>query len=139
MDFQNVQSLPVSTHTAAQAAAALGCELGKIAKSLVFYNVGNNDPILIIASGANRVDKEKVGKYLGFKIKTAGPEYVLEKTGFAVGGVPPTGHKSPIRTLMDKDLMKYDQIWASAGTVDSLYSVNPTELAKVAKAELIDV
>ncbi len=129
----------MSYHTAEDAARGMNCELGRIAKSLIFYNVANQEPILIIASGANRVDKEKVGKYLGFKIKTASPDYCLQVTGFAVGGVPPTGHKSPIRTLLDKDLMQYDQVWASAGTADSLYSVNPTELAKLARAEIIEV
>jgi prolyl-tRNA editing enzyme YbaK/EbsC (Cys-tRNA(Pro) deacylase) len=132
-----IKVLPISTRTAADAAAALGVDLGRIAKSLIFYSVMTNNPVLIIASGANWVDKEKVGKYLGFKIKTAGPDYVLEITGYPVGGVPPLNHKKPIRTLIDKDLMQYDKIWAAAGTPDSLFPISPQKLVEFTKAEVI--
>jgi prolyl-tRNA editing enzyme YbaK/EbsC (Cys-tRNA(Pro) deacylase) len=134
-----IKFLPVSTRTAADAAAALGVDLGRIAKSLIFYSVTTNNPILIIASGANRVDKEKVGKYLGFKIKTAGPDYVLEITGYSVGGVPPFNHKKPIRTLIDKDLLHYDEIWAAAGTPDSLFPISPQKLVQVSNAEIMAI
>jgi len=132
-----IKVLPVSTRTAADAAVALGVELGRIAKSLIFYSVTTDNPVLIIASGANRVDKEKVGEYLGFKIKTAGPDYVLEITSYPVGGVPPFNHKKPIRTLIDKDLLQYDEIWAAAGTPDSLFSISPKKLVKLTNAEVI--
>ncbi len=139
LSVPDIRYLPVSTHTAADAAMAVGCELGQIAKSLVFYSVISNEPVLIIASGANRVDKAKAGEYLGFKIKTAGPDYVLEQTGYPVGGVPPFGHTHKIRTLLDKDLLKYATIYASAGTDNSLFPISPKKLIKLSNAEIIDI
>lgn len=134
-----IQKLPVSTHTAVDAAAALGVSLGQIAKSLIFYDVATNKPILIVASGNNRVDKGKVGEYLGFKIKTASPDYCLQVTGYSVGGVPPFGHKQTIRTLIDEDLLKYSTIWAAAGTPDSLFPISPKKLIELSKAETLDL
>ena len=139
LSVPNIQYLPVSTHTASDAATALGVNIAQIAKSLVFYNVLNNEPILIITSGSNRVDKETVGKYLGFKIKTAGPEYVLEKTGFPAGGVPPFSHTSPIRTLIDQDLLQYDTIYAAAGTPNSLFPISPQKLVHLANAQVVNI
>jgi prolyl-tRNA editing enzyme YbaK/EbsC (Cys-tRNA(Pro) deacylase) len=137
--FPRAKKLSVLTRTAQEAAEALHVDLGRIAKSLVFYDVATNQPVLIIASGTNRVDKAKVGDYLGFKIKTAGPDYCLQITGYAVGGVPPYGHKKPIRTLLDKDLLQYDTIYAAAGTPDSLFPVSPQKLIKLAKAEVVSI
>ena len=134
-----IQTLPVSTRTASDAAAAVGCDLARIAKSLVFYAVATNEPILIIASGVNRVDKDKVGQYLGFKIKTASPDYVLEKTGYPAGGVPPFAHQQPIRTLIDKDLMLYDEIWAAAGTSNSLFPISPQQLIQLTNAQIVAI
>lgn len=131
--------LPVSTHTASDAAAALGVGIGQIAKSVIFYSVSTLEPILIIASGANRVDKEKVGQLLGFKIKTASPEYCLQVTGYPVGGVPPFDHIHPIRTLMDRDLLNFDSVWASAGTPNSLFPISPQELVDLSHAEVVDI
>ncbi len=135
----DVRLLTASTATAADAAAALGCGLGQIAKSLVFYDVVTKGPVLIIASGNNRVDKTKVGEYLHAKIKTAAPDYVLEKTGFAVGGVPPVGHKAPLRTMIDRDLMHYDVIYAAAGHPHTLFGVSPQTLIKLTSAEIIPI
>lgn len=139
LSVPGVQTLPVSTHTAADAAAALNVDISRIAKSLVFYAVTTNDPILIIASGANRVDKEIVNEYLGFKIKTASPDYCLQMTGYPVGGVPPFSHKQQIRTLLDQDLMQYDTIWASAGTPNSLFPISPKDLVSLSHAEVISI
>lgn len=139
LSVPNIQHLPVSTHTAADAAAALGVDLAQIAKSLVFYAVVTKEPVLIIASGANRVDKAKVGEYLGFKIKTASPDYCFQITGYPVGGVPPFGHSQLIRTLMDKDLLKYETIYASAGTPNSLFSISPHELISHSDTETIPI
>ena len=137
LSVPGVRTLPVSAHTAADAAAALNVDIGRIAKSLVFYAVVSNEPILIIASGRNRVDKDLVGEYLGFKIKTASPDYCLQVTGYAVGGVPPFSHKLRIRSLLDKDLLRYDTIWASAGTPNSLFPISPQELVSISNAEII--
>ena len=135
----DIRRLGVTTRTAQDAANALGCQLGEIAKSLVFYAVATDEPILIIASGIHRVDKAKVGESLGFKIKTAGPDYVLRKTGFPVGGVPPLAHKTPLRTLIDADLLHYNTIWAAAGTPDSLFSIPPKKLIELSHAEVVHI
>jgi len=139
LSVPGVRTLPVSTHSAADAAAALNVDIGRIAKSLVFYAVATNDPILIIVSGANRVDKDLAGEHLGFKIKTASPDYCLQITGYPVGGVPPFSHQQPIRTILDQDLMQYDTIWASAGTPNSLFPIDPKNLLKIANAEIVSI
>ena len=131
--------LSVSTHTAADAATALGVNLGQIAKSLVFYVVATNEPVLIIASGANRVDKDLLGEYLGFKIKTASPDFCLQTTGYPVGGVPPFSHRQSIRTLFDKDLLQFDTIWAAAGTENSLFPITPDKLVSLTNAEIVSI
>ncbi|HBC72329.1 MAG: hypothetical protein UX91_C0001G0038 [Candidatus Amesbacteria bacterium GW2011_GWB1_47_19] len=134
-----IKLLDTMAHTAAEAASALDCELGQIAKSLVFYQVQSNQPVLIIVSGANRVDKQLVGDYLGTKIKTAGLEYVLETTGFPVGGVPPVAHKSHLRTLLDRDLLAFRQVWAAAGHSLTLFPIPPDQLIRLTRAEAIAV
>lgn len=133
----NIRTLSISTATAQDAALAIGCQVGQIAKSLIFYDVETDDPILIIASGANRVDKQKVGEYLKIKIKTASPEYVLAKTGIPVGGVPPIGHIKPLKTLIDADLMQYNVIYAAAGTDHTIFPIPPQTLQQLSSAEVI--
>ena len=128
-----------TTHTAQQAAAALGCEVAQIAKSIVFYKVETNEPILVVASGKNRVDKEKLSAIVGVKIKTAGPEFVIEHTGFSPGSVPPFGHIKEIKTYIDKDLKEYNILYAAAGRSDSVFAIDPQKLAEIAKGEFVDV
>jgi prolyl-tRNA editing enzyme YbaK/EbsC (Cys-tRNA(Pro) deacylase) len=135
----NIRFLDQSTGTSQEAADALGVPLGQISKSLVFYVVATLEPILILVSGANRVDKTKVGEYLGQKIKTAGPEFVLEKTGFTVGGVPPVGHKTPLKTLIDKDLQQYSTVYSAAGSDHALFPISPSLLQGLTKGEVIPV
>jgi prolyl-tRNA editing enzyme YbaK/EbsC (Cys-tRNA(Pro) deacylase) len=120
--------LDQSAHTASDAAIALHCDVAQIAKSLVFYDVATNEPILIIASGANRVDKTKVGEFLGQKIKTASPEFVLEHTGYPVGSVPPFCHTKKLPTLIDESLLKFDLVYAAAGSPTSVFSISPQKL-----------
>jgi len=134
-----IKTLDQSTGTSQEAAKVLGVPLGQIAKSLIFYTVAAGEPILILVSGSNRVDKAKVGAYLGQKIKTAGPEFVLAKTGFPVGGVPPVGHKTPLKTLIDKDLMQYDVIYSAAGTSHTLFPISPQKLLQLSLGEVIIV
>ncbi len=132
----NVQVLPKSTHTADQAAKALNCEVAQIAKSLIFISeVGNI--LLVIASGANRVNTEKLSSALGCKLKLASPQIVSKQTGYKVGGVPPFGHKEKIRTILDHDLMKFETVWAAAGTSNSVFSISPDKLAELTKAEIM--
>jgi len=101
--------------------------------------VATNEPILIIASGINRVDKEKVGEYLHSKIKTASPKYVLEHTGYSVGSVPPFCHIKKLPTLIDQSLMKFDLIYAAAGSETSVFSISPKKLADQTGGQVISI
>jgi len=124
-----IVEMPQTTRTASDAAKAIGCEVGQIAKSLVF-RVGD-DPLLVIASGTNRVNEAKVATAIGATITKADAEFVRERTGFAIGGVPPVGHSSKIRTLIDEDLLRFDHIWAAAGTPNAVFELSPAELPRI--------
>lgn len=126
-----VVELPASTRTAAEAAAAVGCEVAQIAKSLIFRGATSNEPVLVVASGANRVDEARVGELLGEPIAKADAAFVREATGFAIGGVPPVGCARPLRTLVDADLMQFPVIWAAAGTPHAVFRLTPAELAEL--------
>jgi prolyl-tRNA editing enzyme YbaK/EbsC (Cys-tRNA(Pro) deacylase) len=118
--FEGAREFPAGTRTAADAAAAIGCEVGAICKSLVF-RVGDA-PLLIVASGSNRVDEAR------FDAEKADAAFVREQTGFAIGGVPPYGHARAIETVVDEDLLAYETVWAAAGTPSSVFPIAPTEL-----------
>ena len=111
-----VTKFPQTTRTAQQAADSIGCSVAQIAKSIVFRTVAKQEPVLVIASGANRIDERKVAGLLGEAIEKADAVFVRIATGFAIGGVPPVGHSSPLRTLVDEDLLQHEMIWAAAGT-----------------------
>ena len=135
----NVTEFPESTRTAQEAADAIGCTVGQIAKSLIFKGKTSQKPILIITSGANRVNEKKVKEYIGEKLGKADADFVREHTGFAIGGVPPVGHIKPITTYIDEDLMQYDEIWAAAGTPNSVFKLTPRILADMTKGRIIKV
>jgi prolyl-tRNA editing enzyme YbaK/EbsC (Cys-tRNA(Pro) deacylase) len=126
-----VMELPSSTHTAKQAAAAIGCSIGQIAKSLVFRTVPGMEPVLVVAGGANRVNEDKIRAVIGQAVEMADPAFVRRATGFAVGGVPPFGHASAITTILDRDLMQWDVLWASAGTPHAMVRLRPGELQRL--------
>jgi len=132
-----VVELNESTRTSAEAASAIGTTVAQIAKSLVFY--AGDEPVLVIASGPNRVSLKKVGRHLGCTLTRAGAVEVKDVTGFPIGGVPPVGHRSPLRTLMDEDLFHYDQVWAAAGTPHAVFPIRPEELARISRAEVMDL
>ena len=123
-----VQELPGSTRTAQEAADSVGCQVAQIAKSLVFRDKATGDPVLVIASGTNRVDVKKIRAATGLKLGRADGNYVKEKVGFAIGGVPPAGHIQPLETLLDPDLKQYDVIWAAAGTPFAVFRLQPADL-----------
>ena len=123
-----VREFPASTRTAADAAAAIGCTVGQIAKSLLFRAKASDRPVLVVTSGVNRVDEKKVGGLLGEKIGRADADFVRERTGFAIGGVPPVGHSEPPVVLVDEDLLGYDEIWAAAGTPNAVFRLTPQDL-----------
>lgn len=134
-----VVELPQSTRTATDAAAAIGCRVEEIAKSLVFRRVDSGLPVLVIASGVNRVDERLVASYLNAEIAKADAKYVRSTTGFAIGGVPPLGHERPLETLIDQDLLRFDTIWAAAGTPHAVFSLKPHQLVQATGGLVIPV
>ena len=130
--------LPDSVHTAALAAEALGCEVGAIANSLLFDAAGC--PVLILTSGAHRVDTDKVAARIGVAgLKRATPEFVREHTGQVIGGVSPIGHPAPVPTYLDSWLRKYDVVWAAAGHPAAVFSTSYDELLELTGATEIEV
>jgi prolyl-tRNA editing enzyme YbaK/EbsC (Cys-tRNA(Pro) deacylase) len=124
-----VQELSQSTRTAAEAAAAIGCDVAQIAKSILFRARDSGRPVLVIASGVNRIDEKAVANLLGEKPGKADADFVRRETGFVIGGVPPLGHDKPIFTLIDEDLLAFDEIWAAAGTPFAVFRLDPHSLA----------
>ena len=130
LPFQ-VLELPASTRTAVEAAQAIGCAVGQIVKSLVFRGQTTGRPILVVASGANRVSEARVAALIGEKIARADAEFVRERTGYAIGGVPPVGHVEELETLIDEELLQYDAIWAAAGTPRAVFRLTPADLTRI--------
>src|SRR6516162_7882853 len=120
-----------STRSSAEAAAQVGCDVAQIAKSLVFRAKASDRPVLVMASGANRVDEKAVAALLGEKIGKADADFVRDKTGYAIGGVAPVGHAVKPATFIDKDLLKLDLIWAAAGTPFAVFPLTPPELIRL--------
>jgi prolyl-tRNA editing enzyme YbaK/EbsC (Cys-tRNA(Pro) deacylase) len=126
-----VREFPASTRTAADAAAAIGCDVAQIAKSLVFKARDSGRPVLVVASGVNRVDEAKVAALLGEPIGRADAAFVRETTGYAIGGVPPVGHPTQPATLIDADLLELAEIWAAAGTPNAVFALTPAQLVEL--------
>ncbi len=135
----HVVEMPQSTRTSADAAAAVGCAVAQIAKSLVFRGKTSNRPVLVIASGANRVDERKLARLVEEKIDKPSADYVREQTGFVIGGVPPVGHRHPLTTIIDEDLLAQDEIWAAAGTPNALFRLTPDQLVTITGGQIADV
>jgi Cys-tRNA(Pro) deacylase len=120
-----------STRTAQEAAERVGVTLGQIVKSLIFKGKTSNKPILVLTSGANRVDEKRIKAYAGEKIVRADADFVREVTGYAIGGVPPIAHLQQMETYLDEDLMQYKLIWAAAGTPNAVFELTPDDLQKM--------
>ena len=133
----DVTEFAQSTRTAEEAAAAVGCAVGQIVKSLVFLAGGS--PILALVSGANRLDTAKLAAATGARITRADADAVRSATGFSIGGVPPVAHATPLVTYLDRDLTQYEQVWAAAGTPNAVFPITPAELARNASARVIDL
>ncbi|MGA9531944.1 MAG: YbaK/EbsC family protein [Anaerolineales bacterium] len=134
-----VVELPDSTRTASQAASAVGCQVGQIAKSLIFKGEESGNPWLVIASGSNRVDESRVSELVGEELALASPDFVREQTGYAIGGVPPLGHDHPVGTLIDEDLLGHERIWAAAGSPFAVFAVDPDALVHAIDGRLVRV
>jgi len=126
------------TASAAQAAQAIGCSIGQIAKSLVFAD-GEGGPVLVIASGASRVDEAKVSQILGTAIHRADADFVKRATGFSIGGVPPVGHPSQLTVVLDQTLQDFEEIWAAGGTPTSVFRLTPRQLVSITHGSYCDV
>lgn len=120
-----------STRTAQEAAERAGCELGQIVKSLIFRGKDSGKPILVLTSGANRVDEKRIAEYAGEPIVRAEADFVRAVTGFAIGGVPPIGHAQPIETYLDEDFLQYATVWAAAGTPNAIFELKTDDLQKM--------
>jgi Cys-tRNA(Pro) deacylase len=138
--FSNqIIELEATARSAEEAAQAVGVEVGQIAKSLIFKTRQTHQPVLVIASGANRVDEKKVGHLLGEKIEKADADFVREHTGFAIGGIPPVGHVQALKTLIDEDLVRFEVIWAAGGTPNALFKLSGSELVTLTRGEVAEV
>ena len=126
-----------STATSQQAADTLGVSVATIVKSLVF--LAGEQPILVLASGANRVDTEKLSRITGSKVRRADADRVKAATGFVIGGVPPVGHAGPLATYIDRDLMAYDLLWAAAGSPYAVFPVTPQDLVRITGGMVVDL
>jgi prolyl-tRNA editing enzyme YbaK/EbsC (Cys-tRNA(Pro) deacylase) len=135
----NVKELPGSTRTAQEAADSIGCAVSQIAKSLVFKEKKSSRPVLIIASGTNRVDIHKIETATGWQLGRADGKYVKETVGFAIGGIPPVAHNQPLETLLDPDLKNYDTIWAAAGTPFAVFELTPGDLESLTSGKWVDL
>ncbi len=128
-----------STRTAQEAADRAGCELGQIVKSLIFRGKISGKPILVLTSGANRVDEKRISGYAGESISRADADFVRTVTGFAIGGVPPIGHTQPMETYLDEDFLSYQSIWAAAGTPNAIFELKTEDLQKMSDGKVIQV
>jgi len=133
-----VRLLPEAVHTAPAAAAVLGVEVGQIANTLIFDADG--EPLLVLTSGAHRVDTAKVARLLGVgAVRRAKPEFVREHTSQPIGGVAPLGHPAQVRTLIDTALFEFDEVWAAGGVPQAIFPITPDELARITSAKVTEV
>jgi len=126
-----VVELESTTRTSADAAQAVGCKVEQIAKSLVFEGKQSQKPILVIASGSNRVNEKRIGELISEPLRKADADFVRQHTGFAIGGVPPVGHLEKLDIFIDEDILQYGEIWAAAGSPHAVFKLTPSDLIKM--------
>jgi prolyl-tRNA editing enzyme YbaK/EbsC (Cys-tRNA(Pro) deacylase) len=136
---QRVLEMRQTTRSAQDAARAVGCEVGQIAKSLVFKGAVSQRALLVITSGANRVNEAAVARALGEPVLKADADFVREKSGYAIGGVPPVGHPHPLAVFIDEDLLQYSRVWAAAGSPRAVFHLTPQELQQITSGRVICV
>jgi prolyl-tRNA editing enzyme YbaK/EbsC (Cys-tRNA(Pro) deacylase) len=134
-----VLELPASTRSSQEAAQAIGCKVGQIAKSIIFRGALTDQPVLVIASGPNRIDEAILSDMLAESISKADADFVRQRTGFAIGGVPPLGHTEKLKIFIDQDLLQYPEIWAAAGTPHAVFRLTPQELVNMTSGKIIKV
>ena len=138
MDCQVVE-LPTSTRTAPEAAAAVGCTVGQIVKSLIFRGKESSRAALVLVSGANRVNEQVLTGLLGEPVGKADADFVRQQTGYAIGGVPPLAHDHPLLTFIDEDLLQYEEIWAAAGTPNAVFRLRSADLERITGGQVVRV
>ena len=138
-DAFEVLEFEESTRTAADAAAAIGCTVAQIAKSMIFRAAESERPVLVITSGSVRVDAKKVANVLGEKVKRASPEFVRDNTGYAIGGVPPVAHRVEPIVLIDETLFNLECLWAAAGTPNAVFRLLPEDLSRLTAGVVADI
>lgn len=135
-----VLELPDSTRSAQDAASTIGCLVEQIIKSLLFKCTTDNQPVLVLASGANRVNEKIIAALLGHKIVKADANFTRKTTGYAIGGVPPVAHKTTVKHIfIDEDLMKHEILWAAAGTPNAVFSLPSKELEPLTDGKLVAI
>ncbi|MEI7580211.1 MAG: YbaK/EbsC family protein [bacterium] len=135
-----VIELSSSTRTAQDAAQSIGCSVAQIMKSLLFRTATTNQPVLVLASGPNRVNEKSIEQWVGEKIVKADADFTREVTGFAIGGIPPIGHKQAIaHTFIDEDLLHHEMLWAAAGTPHAVFSLNSSNIEELIKGKVIAI
>jgi prolyl-tRNA editing enzyme YbaK/EbsC (Cys-tRNA(Pro) deacylase) len=136
-----VEEMPDSTRTSAEAAAAIGCSVAQIAKSIIFTYEHHDSvlAVMVVASGINRVDEKKVEALIGLPVSKADADFVRQQTGFVIGGVPPIGHAQTLRILIDEDLLKYEMIWAAAGSPHAVFQLTPTQLVEMTAGTVANI
>jgi prolyl-tRNA editing enzyme YbaK/EbsC (Cys-tRNA(Pro) deacylase) len=132
-----IRELSASTRTAEEAATAVGTTVPRIVKSLVF--LADDTPILALVSGSNRLDTERLGTAVGKRISRADAATVRAATGFAIGGVPPLGHATPLDVLIDRDLLQFDVVWAAAGTPHAVFPIAPADLVRATGGRVMEL
>ncbi len=128
-----------TTRSAAEAAQAVGCQVGQIVKSLIFKTKQTNKPILVLASGLNRVNEKRLSELMQEPIEKPDAEFVRQKTGYAIGGVAPLGHAEKMETFIDEDLLQFETIWAAAGNPNAVFKLSPQELLKMTGGKVISI
>ncbi|MBI2707536.1 MAG: YbaK/EbsC family protein [Proteobacteria bacterium] len=132
--------LSESTRTAKEAAMTIGCDVAQIVKSLIFKTKSTNKPVLILASGPNRVNEKVIESHVGEKITKADADFTREVTDFAIGGIPPMGHKKIIdHIFIDEDLLKFDSVWAAAGTPNAVFNLQSKDLLALTAGKVISI
>jgi len=134
-----VVDLGLSARTAADAAGAVGCRVDQIAKSLVFRLRHSGRPLLVVTSGAHRVDEAKVAALVGEPLERAGADFVRAETGFAIGGVAPIGHTRPVPTVIDEHLLRFEEIWAAAGHPNTVFRLTPADLVTMTQGRVASI
>lgn len=140
LGFSNqVIELQSTTRTSAEAAQAVGCRVEQIAKSIVFQGKNSHKPILVIASGPNRVNEKKIAEFISEPLGKADADYVRNHTGFVIGGVPPIGHLEKLEIFIDQDLLQYEEIWAAAGNPNAVFKLTPSDLFKITGGRVVSI